>query len=166
MEKIIKEKFKNILLVLLDCDGVLTNGYVQVDSAGNEYARFSHRDGMGIKMLKQIGLKIAVVTTQVSTYVTARCKKMQIPCHQSVENKTEFVRQLIIAENVDSAQVLFMGDDVQDLGPMSIVGLSVSVADAVEEVRKAAVYVTEKKGGEHAVREVCDLILKAKKEER
>lgn len=164
MDKITKEKFKNVQLVLLDCDGVLTDGYVQVDSAGNEYARFSHRDGMGIKLLKRAGVKIIVVTTQVSLYVTARCKKMQIPCHQAVEDKTEFVRHLITTENIDPMHVIFMGDDVQDLGPMSIVGLPVAVADAVEGVKIKAVYVTERKGGEHAVREVCDLILEAKRE--
>ncbi len=164
MNQILKEKFKNMRLIILDCDGVLTDGYVQVDSAGNEYARFSHRDGMGIKMLKRIGLKVAVVTTQVSLYVTARCKKIQVPCHQAIENKVEFVRQLIISEDIDPERVLFMGDDINDLGPMSIVGLPVAVADAVEEVKKMAVYVTKRNGGEHAVREICDLLLEAKKE--
>lgn len=162
MDKTIKEKFKNTQLVILDCDGVLTDGYVQVDSAGNEYARFSHRDGMGVKLLKRAGMKVIVVTTQVSLYVTARCNKMQISCHQAVEDKTEFVRHLITMENIDPMNVLFMGDDVQDLGPMSIVGLPVAVADAVGKVKTRAVYVTERKGGEHAVREICDLILSAK----
>ncbi|MDO8676863.1 MAG: HAD-IIIA family hydrolase [Candidatus Azambacteria bacterium] len=166
MNQGLMDKFRKVKALILDFDGVLTDGCVFVDSEeGREMVRCSHYDGMGIKMVRQAGIKVVVVSGQISSYVKTRCKKMGISFICGVNNKAEAVKRLIDLERLDSYECVFMGDDLNDIEAIKISGIiPIAVANAVPEVKKIAVYITAKKGGEGAVREVCDLILKAKGE--
>ncbi len=169
-------KLAQVKLLALDCDGVLTDNYIYVDNAGNESSRFSHYDGHGIRALRESGVMVVVISGQISPYVKRRCEKMGLPCIQEVSDKLETLGELLCAEqifqmpplikNVSPREVCFVGDDTNDIGIMSYVGVPIAVANAMPEVKKIAAYVTEKNGGEGAVREVCDLIIEAKKDRR
>ena len=158
------EVLSKIKILFLDFDGVLTDGYVYVDEYGKETARCSHRDGMGIKMIGQVGIKVVVISGQISSYVKARCKKLKIECFQGIDNKAEFLKGYFQNRQILPEEAAYVGDDVNDFSAMKIIGAPIAVGDAVSAIKEIALYVTEKNGGEGAVREVCDLILKAKKE--
>lgn len=162
-ESVLSGKLKAVKLLALDCDGVLTDNYTYVDNIGNEFSRFTHRDGMGIRMLRESGIPVIVITTQISPYVSKRCLKMKIDCFSAVENKLAVLSKVIKSMKIGLKNVCFAGDDVGDLEVMRAVGLPIAVADAIDEVKSVALHVTERKGGEHAVREICDLILKARR---
>jgi len=149
----------------MDFDGVLTDGYVYVDQDGKETVRCSRRDSLGVLMLQQAGIKVGVVSKETSPVVAARCKKMGVPCWYGIndgEGKREIVERIAEEKSVTLSQIAFIGDDVNDLLAMQLVGIAIAVADAHPQVQKIAHYVTKAPGGHHAVREICELILKAK----
>ena len=154
----------DIKLLVLDCDGVLTHGCVYVDGAGNESARFSHRDGMGVELLRRAYVRVIVLTNQESDYPRQRCKKMDILCLRGTGNKQERLSEWLRLNPTQYKleEICYVGDDVNDITTMRFVGLPVAVGDAEESVKSVAKYITSRNGGNGAVREVCDLILKAK----
>ncbi len=160
MDQELLEKLRGIKVLVLDFDGVLTDGYVYVDSMGNESVRCSHRDGMGVQLVKEAGVKVVVLTNQKSHYVVRRCDKMKIECIQTHGNKSERLGELL--KKYQFQEICYVGDDVNDIDAMNKVGLPVAVADAEEAVRQEAAYITLRAGGQGAVREVCDMILKSK----
>lgn len=165
MTEQLKASLQKIELLLLDCDGVLTESFYYFGSNGDIFARFSHRDGQGIVDVKRLaGISVIVVSTQTAAYVHNRCERLDIPCYAPVKSKFETMSQLVNGEfkHVPLDNICFVGDDAGDLEAMRIVGFPVAVADAVPEVIAIAKYVTKRKGGDHAVRELCDLILEAK----
>lgn len=177
------EKLKKIKVLALDCDGVLTPAYIETgvimdfDSAKQyegrpyesvvEVARFSHRDGQGIDLVRKpaIDLKVIIITGQRSGYVRARCHKMNVECIQTKDKVTSLNEWLGRNQGISMDEVCFVGDDTSDLGVMGVVGLAVCVADGIENAQKVAHYVTKKNGGEGAVREICDLIIAAKSQD-
>jgi len=164
MDLALLEKFRKIKLLVLDCDGVLTDSYVYVSNDGNESCRFSHRDGKGIQLVREMGVEVVVITSQKSPYVKKRCDKMGVEYRQAITDKLGNLRDMLEDKKMCLQDVCFVGDDVSDIAVMNNVGLAIAVADAEEEVKKIAAYITERKGGEHAVREVCHLILEARRE--
>lgn len=159
------DKLRQIKLLLLDFDGVLTDGYVFVNQDGGETVRCSRRDSLGILMLKKAGIEVGIVSKETSSVVAARCKKMGVPYWQGIkdgEGKREIVERIADEKSVTLSQVAFIGDDVNDQLAMQLVGIAIAVADAHPQVQKIAHYVTKAPGGHHAVREICELILKAK----
>jgi len=152
-----REIFSKIKLLILDFDGVLTDGYVYMDVNGKESIRCSHRDGMGVQLLRRAGVEVVVITNQESNYVVKRCNKMKIKCIQTRGNKMEKLSDLL--KNRELREVCCIGDDVNDVEVMEHVGLLVAVADAEKAVKQVATYSTLRCGGQGAVREVCDLIL-------
>lgn len=164
MNENLKANLQKIQLLLLDCDGVLTDGFSYFGPDGAEMARFSHRDGQGIKNVRQLAhVEVAVISTQTAPYVQMRCKKIGIPCHVSVD-KVQKLRELINKHyrHIPLEAICLVEDDVGGLEALKIVGFPVAVADAAPEVIALAKYVTRRMGGNHAVRELCDLILEAK----
>lgn len=164
-------KTKNVLLLkalskikilFLDFDGVLTDGYVYIDGDGKEMVRCSRRDSLGLGTLRSKDIKVTVISKETNSVVSERCKKLMIECFYGVGNKAAFLRGYIDRWQILPAQAAYIGDDVNDLEAMKAVGAPIAVGDAVPEIKKIALYVTKKKGGEGAVREICDLILKAK----
>lgn len=168
MKLAFKNKLKKIKLLALDFDGVLTDGMVYVDQAGGEVVRCSRKDGLGIDMLKRAGIEVCVISKETNPVVSARCKKLDVRCWQSVndgEGKAEILKRIAEDRNIPLKEIAYMGDDLNDIGPLTISGAAFTVADGHASVKKICGYVTSRKGGDHAVREVCELILTAKGKE-
>ncbi len=145
--------------LVLDCDGVLTDGQVLVDAEGLEVKRFSLRDGHGLSMAREAGLKLAVLTRHHSAALTARARKLGIEHVVASTDKGAAIRALCAELGVSLARTAYIGDDVFDLPAMAEVGLAVAVADAHPRVLARADLVTQAAGGQGAVRELVDLLL-------
>ena len=158
----VMEKARLVRLLILDVDGVLTDGKLFFDYQGNEYKSFHARDGHGMKMLQQTGVDIAVISGRQSPIVSMRMQSLGIShLYQNQEDKREAFAALLDALQLTSDEVAYVGDDLMDLPIMTRVGLAIAVADANEAVSACADWCTTQNGGCGAVREVCDLILQA-----
>ena len=156
------EKAKKLKLLILDVDGVLTDGKLFFDNQGNEYKSFHARDGHGIKLLRQTGVEVAVISGRKSNSVTLRMKNLGIEhVYQGHENKQAAFNEVIEKIGITSQQAAHVGDDLLDLPIMIRVGLSIAVADANFAVKQRADWCTTLPGGHGAVREVCDFIMQA-----
>lgn len=156
------EKAQKIKLLVLDVDGVLTDGRLFFDFLGNEYKSFHARDGHGIKLLKRTGVDIAIISGRKSKSVALRMKMLGISyVYQGHENKREAFDELLVKTGHTLDQSAYVGDDLLDLPLMIKVGFAVAVSDAHPDVKKHAHWCTSLPGGRGAVREVCDLIMQA-----
>ena len=156
------EKAKKLKLLLLDVDGVLTDGRLFFDNDGNEYKSFHARDGHGIKLLQQTGVVVAVISGRKSPTVERRMKQLGVThVYQGHENKLSAFHEIIEKIAVTPEQVAHVGDDLLDLPIMKRVGLAIAVQDANFAVKQHADWCTDLAGGCGAVREVCDLIMQA-----
>lgn len=154
---------KQIKLLALDVDGVLTDGGIILDNEENEYKSFHVRDGHGIVMLKHAGIRVAIITGRGSKVVDRRAKELGITeVYQKYHKKVVAYEELLQKFGMGDEEVAYVGDDVVDIPLLKRVGLPVAVADAVDEAKEAALLITAARGGRGAVREVCDLLLKAK----
>jgi YrbI family 3-deoxy-D-manno-octulosonate 8-phosphate phosphatase len=152
-----------IELILSDVDGVLTDGGIWYDNQGVELKGFHIRDGLGIKLWQRAGFRFGMLTARSSHIVKLRAQELGIEVvRQGFENKLPVARDILRELNLSPQQVCYIGDDLTDLPVIRHVGLGVAVADAAAEVRSAAAHVTESAGGRGAVRELVELILKAK----
>jgi 3-deoxy-D-manno-octulosonate 8-phosphate phosphatase (KDO 8-P phosphatase) len=155
-------RIRNIRLLILDVDGVLTDGKIIMNDQGYESKHFDVRDGHGLKMLMRYGINVALVTGRRSDVVEHRAKDLGIrDVYQGIFNKAEILDQILQKMNIHAEKAAYMGDDIVDIPIMRRVGLAVAVRDAVEDTKNVAHYVTKKKGGRGAVRELCEIILKA-----
>ncbi|QWD74109.1 HAD hydrolase family protein [Polynucleobacter sp. TSB-Sco08W16] len=157
------ERAGQVKLLVLDVDGVLTNGQVWIGSDGKESLKaFDIQDGLGIKLLEQCGIPTAIITGRNSKMVLARCDELGIKhVHMGVENKAFALEEVIKSLGLTSGDCAVMGDDWPDLAMMKNAGLRIAPAQAHEAVKEFVHFVTTRTGGNSAVREVCDLILKA-----
>ena len=157
------ERAGKVKLLVLDVDGVLTNGQVWIGSDGKESLKaFDIQDGLGIKLLEQCGIPTAIITGRNSKMVLARCEELGIQhVHMGVENKAFAVDQVLKALGLNLADCAVRGDDGPDLAMMKNAGMRVCPAQAHEAVKEFVHLVTTQPGGHSAVRELCDLILKA-----
>jgi len=154
------EKIKQLKLLILDVDGVLTDGRLFFDQQGNEYKCFHARDGHGLKLLKQAGVEIAVISGRSSASVALRMKNLGIEhVYQGHENKRMAFQEILQNLQLSPNQVAHVGDDLLDLPIMTQVGFAIAVQDANFAVKQYADWCTETLGGQGAVREVCDLIM-------
>jgi len=154
---------KGIKLLILDVDGVLTDGSIILDNESNEYKAFHVRDGHGIKMLRRAGIRIAIITGRYSKVVERRAHELGITeVFQKCLNKKVAYAQLLQQHGLKDHEVAYVGDDIIDAPIMAVVGMPIAVADAADEAKKYALMVTKNRGGRGAVREVTDFILKAK----
>ena len=161
-KKTLKEKAKKITLLILDVDGVMTDGSILLDNMGNEYKRFHVRDGHGIKMIGRAGITIAIITGRKSKVVELRAKELGITeVYQKIFKKSQVYEKLLKKYKCKDENIAFMGDDVVDRELLKRAGLSAAPADAEEEAKKLADLVTKRNGGRGAVREFTDLILKS-----
>ena len=160
--KILKEKAKKIKLLILDVDGVLTKGQVILTEHGEEIKSFHVRDGLGIRLLINAGIEVVIITGRKSKAVEFRAKSLGIKeIHQGIRDKEPLCVSVIKDKKLKKDQVCCMGDDLPDIPMFKHSGLPIAVADAADEVKKSAYYITNIKGGVGAVREVLELILKA-----
>jgi 3-deoxy-D-manno-octulosonate 8-phosphate phosphatase (KDO 8-P phosphatase) len=156
------ERARNIQLLMMDVDGVLTDGRIWQDSVGREFKTFDVKDGHGIVMAHRARLKTALISGRESESTAQRAKELGIEIvFQKIWNKIEVYERILTEINLAPEQVAYMGDDLIDIPLLRRVGLAVAVADAVDEVKKVAHLVTLRAGGQGAVREVIELILRA-----
>jgi 3-deoxy-D-manno-octulosonate 8-phosphate phosphatase (KDO 8-P phosphatase) len=158
----IAKKLKDIKLLLLDVDGVLTDGRIIYNDHGMETKEFNARDGLGIKLLMKAGISVAIVTGRASKTLRNRCYNLGITdIYDEIPDKRALLKDIENRFNLAADRMAFVGDDLPDLGLMAQVGVAIAVADAHARVRHKADWVTSATGGNGAVREVCETILQA-----
>lgn len=163
MKKEIKEKAKRVRLLILDVDGVMTDGSIIYNDQGQETKSFNVRDGHGIKLLRRGGVGCALITARSSEVVGHRARNLGIELvYQGALDKVAALGDILKKTDISADETAYVGDDVVDLPVLSRVGFSVAVGDAALEVKERVDYVTENPGGRGAVREVAELILKAR----
>lgn len=156
-------KAANIKLLVLDVDGVMTDGKIVINHLGEETKFFDCKDGHGISMLIKAGIDVAIISGRKSRAVEFRAETLGIKdVHLGIKDKEPVILMLMSEKGLKREDVCCMGDDLPDIPMFQHAGFSVAVSDAVREVIRSADMITKKKGGNGAVREVCDLILKSK----
>ncbi len=160
----LQKRIQKIKFLALDADGVLTDGRIIYDSRGREIKNFDVRDGFALVLFQELGFQTAILTARFSKVLSLRARDLKVnKLYQNAYPKDEAYQKLLKDFHLKSEEVCFVGDDLPDLPVLRRVGFAVAVADAVPEVKKAAHYVTQKRGGKGAVREVVELILKTKR---
>jgi len=149
---------------VLDFDGVMTDNKVIADENGKESVVCNRSDSLGIEMLKKkLDFRVVVISKERNKVVAARCKKLGVECIYGSDDKMKDLKREVEKSNIRSKEVCFVGNDVNDLECISHAGVGVAVADSHPSVLKAAKLITTKRGGNGAVREVCDWILESRK---
>ncbi|GBD99906.1 3-deoxy-D-manno-octulosonate 8-phosphate phosphatase KdsC [bacterium BMS3Abin07] len=162
-KRLLIEKAERIKLLILDVDGVLTDGSIILDNAGNEYKRFHVRDGHGIKLLQRYGVEVVIITGRRSKVVDLRAKELGIKhIYQRCLDKVVAYEDIKSRLSLRDDEIAYMGDDVVDIPLMKRVGLAVAVSDAQQDIIAFADIVTDEEGGKCAVRSITEFILKAK----
>ena len=155
-------KARAIQLLILDVDGVLTDGKIWMTADGQEMKSFHIHDGLGIQLLQQAGIKVAIISGRHCPVVTRRMKALGVEhVYQGQSLKTKALNELMLLLQLPPQSIAYVGDDLVDLPVMTQVGLSIAVANAVTAVKQQAMWQTHHPGGHGAVREVCDFILSA-----
>ncbi len=163
MNKSLKDKAKKVKLLVLDVDGILSDGKIIVSDQGHEIKHFNVYDGFGIVLFQRQGFKVAIISARESEAVKARAKDLKISrVYLNARNKLKVYQRLVKSLKLSDEEVCFMGDDLPDLSVFQTVGLAVTVPNAREEIRTIAHHVTKTAGGQGAVREVVEMILKHK----
>lgn len=160
------EKAKKVQCLISDLDGVLTNGYLYMDNNGNDFKAFHVHDGLGLKLLMSAGIHVAIITASVNPLVEYRMKQLGIEHYFTGQiNKQEAYNTIKKRLSLEDDVIAYVGDDLPDLPLIKQAGLGIAVANAVAIVKEFADWQTTLSGGHGAVREICDLILKAQMKE-
>ena len=158
----ITERARRITVLLMDCDGTLTDGRIWLTADGDEQKAFHARDGQGISVWHRAGFKSGIMSGRASSGVKRRAHELKMTyVHENAKSKIVALEEIIADAHVSVDECCFIGDDLGDIGVMRLVGLAVAVADAAQDTKEAAHYITQLEGGAGAVREVIELILKA-----
>jgi 3-deoxy-D-manno-octulosonate 8-phosphate phosphatase (KDO 8-P phosphatase) len=158
----IERRARRIKLVLMDCDGVMTDGRLWLTPDGDEQKAFDARDGQGISLCHRAGLKTGIISGRQSTAVARRARDLKMSyVRQYAKDKSKALDEILKEADLSEDECAYIADDLGDVSVMQRVELAVAVADAVTETKQAAHYVTRLPGGRGAVREVCEIILKA-----
>lgn len=156
------ERAKKITMLLLDVDGVLTDGRIVYGNYGDEIKNFDVNDGLGIFLVKRAGLKCVILTAKGSKVVKKRAKELGIDkVYQDFHHKIEALYKIRKTFKIKDEEICFVGDDLIDIPVLKRAGLAVVPPNAMDEVKQFAHFITQKKGGRGAVREVCDFLLKS-----
>lgn len=159
------ERARHIQALVLDVDGILSDGFVTLTNSGDELKSFDIRDGLGMKLIQKIGLKVIIITGRQSHIVQKRMSDLGVDLiFQGREDKGIALREACAQLDLQAQHCLYMGDDWPDLSAFAIAGMKVTVPNGHIEVRRRADLITQACGGRGAVREVCDLLLTAKDE--
>ena len=153
-------KIPEIKMVLTDCDGCLTDGGMYYSENGDELKKFNTKDGMAFKLLREHGILTGIVTGENVELNRRRVEKLKLDIYEpGCTDKVACIKKICSERNIDINNVLYVGDDINDLGVLEMVGYGCTPADAINEVKKAAKYVTKAKGGEGVIREITDNII-------
>ena len=157
------QQARHVEALVLDVDGILSDGFITLTNSGDEIKSFDIRDGLGMKLVQQAGMKVIIITGRQSHIVNKRMTDLGVDLiFQGREDKGVALREACAQLNIFPEDCLYMGDDWPDLSAFSIAGMSVTVPNGHVEVRRRADLVTQAMGGRGAVREVCDMLLTAK----
>ena len=160
----LKLKASKIKALVMDVDGVMTDGSLTIDDNGVEYKTFNVKDGQGIVMLNKSGYLTAIISARMSKVVQLRAEMLGITkVYLDSKNKLEAIKDFMQQYNLDFSEIAYIGDDLPDICILKEAGLSACPADAVEEVKQCAELICNKSGGKGAVRELCDLIYYSKR---
>jgi len=158
----IMERAKKIKVLVMDVDGIMTDGGLGLGDDGLEFKTFHSHDGLGMKMLRKTGVRMAIVTGRTSQVVLKRAENTGIKhIHQGAEDKLEAFNALLKEMEVNADECVFMGDDVIDIPPIRRAGLGITVPHGMPLVKEYAHYITTLQAGRGAIREVCEIIMKA-----
>jgi 3-deoxy-D-manno-octulosonate 8-phosphate phosphatase (KDO 8-P phosphatase) len=158
----VRKKAAQIRLLLLDVDGVLTDGGIIIDDRGLETKRFDVRDGLGITLLIRAGIEVGFITGRASRVVTRRARELNVRMvYQGVQDKRAVYAKIKRRMHLTDDQVAYIGDDIVDLPILKTAGLAVAIRDGWPELKRQVDYVTRAPGGSGAVREVAELLLRA-----
>ena len=158
-----ESKLAHIKLLLLDVDGVLTDGRIYFDDKGEEIKAFNSKDGLGLRLLMKAGIQVGIITGRKSKALQHRCENLGIDLlFENIQDKASVLDQVATRSGIGLQETAFVGDDLLDLSLFGVVSVAIAVADAHTCVLEKADMVTTAKGGAGAVREVCDTILKDK----
>jgi 3-deoxy-D-manno-octulosonate 8-phosphate phosphatase (KDO 8-P phosphatase) len=161
LEPSVRTRMKQIRMLILDVDGVLTDGRILLDSRGKELKVFHASDGYGIHLLRRGGIKVSIISGRRSEAVVKRAEELHIDAlHQGVRDKLEAYSRILESYDLRDKEVCYIGDDLSDIPVLSRVGVAVAVPNARPEVRKIAHHTTSSHGGQGAVREVAELLLR------
>jgi 3-deoxy-D-manno-octulosonate 8-phosphate phosphatase (KDO 8-P phosphatase) len=159
------EKLQAVKAVILDVDGVLTDGGIYYDPTGREIKRFHVADGLGMELLRHAGIRVVILSGRVAEAITRRAAELRVTdCYQGVRDKKAQIEKLRQQWQLKAEELLYVGDDLNDLPAFEAVGVRVAVANADALLQSQAHYVTQATGGNGAVREVCEWLLKARGE--
>lgn len=162
---LLMSKAAGIELLVLDVDGVMTDGRITYTTDGQQVMSFHVHDGLGIKLLSGCGVRVAIISARKGPALERRARELGVDLlYQNVRDKLACFRQILKEQGIPAEKVAAIGDDLVDLPVLKSAGLSVTVQNAASNMSDYVDYVTAKPGGSGAVREVCELILKAKKE--
>jgi len=150
---------EKVALLVMDFDGVLTDNRVWVDEEGHEHIAANRSDSLGLAFLRRAGVEALVISMETNPVVSARCRKMKVPVLQGINDKAVVLSQYMADRSIDPGQVVYLGNDVNDLVCFPLVGCAVAVADSLPAVLRQADLVLANRGGHAAVRELCDLII-------
>ena len=156
-----KFPFETFHTIVFDFDGVFTDNRVFIDENGKETVICDRSDSLGIKMLKERrpDIKIIVISKETNKVVKARCDKLKIECKTGINDKLTIFKKIIAAENVKPDEVAYIGNDINDIECIQCAGVGVAVSDSDPKVLAVADYITRKKGGRGAIREIIDIVL-------
>lgn len=157
-------RLRRLKMIVFDFDGVFTDGKVSVDEDGRESVVCSRKDTLRFPELRKLGIKLVVISKEKNPVVARRCGKMGVECFCGVDGKLDLFQEILRREKLAAVESVFVGDDINDLECLKYAGVAFTVADGHKECRAAADYITTRRGGDHAVREICDLILDCLKE--
>ncbi len=158
----LQARLSQVKLLALDVDGVMTDGGLYYTESGEELRKFNVKDGMGIRIIQQTKIEVAVITNSSSMATRHRVQKLGIKySFFAVEDKLAVLKELCQQLSLSLSQVAYVGDDIIDLAVLKAVGCPLTVADGISENQDSAVYVTKLAGGQGAVREICELLIKA-----
>lgn len=159
------EKLRDVQILVMDVDGVLTDGKLYYSDSREEIKAYNVRDGQGLKLIKSHGIKLAVISGRTGEAVWRRVEELHVDeIRLGVSDKLPVLQDILRRHNISSDQALYIGDDLGDIGVLNFVGLPVAVADAHDTAKRSADYITRNIGGGGAVREICDMIISQKEE--
>ena len=159
----VSDRARRVRLLCVDVDGVLTDAGMYYGPEGEVLKKFNTRDGMGLARVRDAGVAVAIISGEDSAIVHARAAKLKIDdVFSNADDKRMVIDDLCQRHDLDLSEVAFVGDDLNDLPALECVGLACAVADATEPVKAVAHYVTQRRGGDGAVREVCELLIAAR----
>ena len=165
IDKELRAKLKRLRLLSLDTDGVLTDGGIYFTDAGDELRKFNVKDGLGIQRAQRAGVVVVMMTASTAPAIAHRARALGVE-HIYLDTRDKLARIVKICDDleIDLEDVAHVGDDLTDIALFEAVGCPMTVADGVNEARALAQYIAERRGGDAAVREICDLIVEAKTE--